>query len=76
MMIGGTLIAWVAVVFKGWHLWRYPSDPRAWTYWGGFVALALNLTLLLPAITRWIDRPAGVADLAYLTSDAVALLAC
>jgi hypothetical protein len=70
MMLGTALIVWTAVAYKGWLLCRYPASRTAWIYWGGFAALACNLTLLMPPIGRWIDRTSGVPELTYLISDA------
>jgi len=76
MMLGGALLAWCAVVYKGQALWRYPANPASWAYWAGFLALALTMTLLMPPVTGWIDGTAGITDLSYLIGDAAALLTC
>ena len=74
--LGGALLTWSAVVYKGLSLWRAPANPAAWAYWAGFLALALNMTLLMPPITSWIDGMTGISGLTYLLCDAAALLTC
>lgn len=75
-MLTGAVLAWGAVAYKGLSLWRHPSDPAARAYWAGFLALALNMTLLMPPITGWIDGVTGVPSLTYLICDAAALFTC
>jgi Family of unknown function (DUF6545) len=76
LMLGGALLSWSAVTYKLVALWRRPSNPAAWAYWAGFLTLALNMTLLMPPITRGIDRAIGIDSLAYLICDVAALLTC
>lgn len=76
LMAAGAVLAWVAVLYKGFSLWRQPRNTAAQVYWAGFFTLAINLTIIPPSIAGAIDRIAGLPNISYLLADTAALLTC
>lgn len=80
IVCGMSALVWSIVLYRGRALWkgrtsrREQRDPTPWAYWGGFLALALALTLPLPPVFVRVDQLAGQPALAYLLGDTAALL--
>lgn len=69
-------IAWTAVFHRLWGRRRYRlGSVDYWSSCGGFVALALMITLPLPPVMAEIDRLVGLVGLADTLADVAALLA-
>ncbi len=69
-------IAWAAVFHRFWGRRRYHlASVDYWSSCGGFVALALMITLPLPPVATEIDRLTGLIGLADTLADAAALAA-
>lgn len=69
-------IAWYAVAYKGYAIWRSQHDALAWAYWGGYLGTALTFSLSLPPIVGAVDRLTGLSPAGYFLSDVVALTTC
>ncbi len=68
-------VAWAAVFHRLWGRRRYRlASLDYWSSCGGFVTLALMLTLPLPPVMAEIDRLAGLVGLADTLADGAALL--
>ena len=74
MRYGAALLAWLAVAYKLPALRRHPREPAVWMSWCCFLVVAVVLTVTLPAVSRAIDRLAGVPSLTWLLADGVSLL--
>lgn len=68
-------IAWAVVFHRIWGWRRYHlASVDYWSYCGGFVALALMITLPLPPVMAEIDRLVGLVGLADTLANVAALL--
>ncbi|MDH6119516.1 hypothetical protein ABH930_004273 [Kitasatospora sp. GAS204A] len=59
--------------------WRLPAavrNPRQRTLWTAFAALAVSITLGLPAITDWVDTASGVHNVVMVIKHLIGLVAC
>lgn len=76
LMAASAALAWIAVLYKGFSLWRQPKNTAAQVYWAGFFTLAINLTILPPSIAGSLDRILGLPNVSYVLADTAALLTC
>lgn len=69
-------VAWAAVFHRLWGRRRYHlASVDYWSSCGGFVALALMITLPLPPVVVEVNRFAGLVGLSDVLADTAALLA-
>ena len=76
LSLGISILAWRAVVQRGHRLALHLRCLDFWTYWAGFLALALMITLPMSPIQALVSERAGVPGLALYLQEVAALCAC